>query len=108
MAVKKLDRGEWQSFFDTFSKKFLKDDQPEYAEIQVLSESLGAQPETRWLILEGITYNPKDDLLDIRVEDLDRMILHPTEIYVDEDMGGWITSMEIVEKDGTKDIIEIR
>ncbi|MDX1639813.1 MAG: DUF5335 family protein [Balneolaceae bacterium] len=108
MAVRKINRSDWQSFFDTFSKKFLKDDQPEYAGIQILSEDIGAQPETGWLPLEGITYNPKDDLLDIRVEQLDRMILHPSEIYVDEDSQGWITSLEIVEKDGTKDIIEIR
>lgn len=108
MAVKKLERSEWQTFFDTFSKNFLKDDQPEYAEIQILSEDMGAQPETGWLVLEGITYDSGDDLLDIKVENLDRMILHPSEIYVDEDTGGWITSMEIVERDGTKDIIEIR
>jgi len=108
MAVKKLDRRDWKDFFDTFSKKYLKDKQPEYAEIQILSETVGAQPETSWLILEGITYNPKDDLLDIKLEDLDRMILHPSEIYVDEDTDGWINSMEIVEQDGTKDIVEIR
>lgn len=108
MAIKQVDKKNWHTFFDSFSQKFLKDDQPEYAEIRVLSNDSGAQPQTRWLVLEGITYNDKDDLLDIRVEDLNRMILSPKEIYVDEDPDGWITSIEIIEEDGTKDIVEIR
>ena len=108
MAVKELNKTEWQPFFDTFYKKFLKDDQPEYAEIRVLSNELGAQPETGWVVLQGISFDPKGDTLDIRVEDLNRMIWHPAKIYIDEYEDGWITSMEIVEADGTKDIIELR
>lgn len=108
MAVRKIEKNEWQSYFDTFSKLFLKDKQPEYMGIQILSGEFGSQPETSWLVMEGITYDPKGNLLDVKVEDLNRMILNPVEIYVDEDEGGWIHSMEIIEKDGTKDIIEIR
>lgn len=108
MAVKKIEKTEWQPFFDSFSKKYLRDKQPEYAEIRVLSKETGAQPETRWMPLHGITFNPKDRLLNVRVEDLNRMIWNPVEIYVDEDESGWIVSMEILESDGTKDIIEIR
>jgi len=108
MAVRKIEKKDWQSYFDTFSKSFLKDKQPEYIGIQILSGEFGAQPETSWLVMEGITYDPKGNLLDVKVEDLNRMILDPLEIYVDEDERGWIHSMEIIEKDGTKDIIEIR
>ena len=108
MAIKQIDRSEWRSYFDLFSKKFLKDEQPEYAEIRILSDELGAQPETSWTLLKGISYDPKDDILDISVDHLNRMVLHPYEIYVDQEVDGWLTSIEIIEKDGTKDIIEIR
>lgn len=108
MAVKKIEKEEWQSFFDAFSKKYLKDEQPEYAEICVLSKESGSQPETGWLPLEGITFNAKDNILYIRVEDLNRMIWNPAEIYIDEDEDGWIESMEVVESDGTKDIVQLR
>lgn len=108
MAVKKLDKTEWTIYFDTFSKNFLKDKQPEYAEIRVMSSEIGVQPETQWTLLKGISYDPKDDILDINVERLNRMILHPKEIYVDQEENGWLTSIEVVETDGTKDIIEIR
>ncbi|MFH5832728.1 DUF5335 family protein [Halalkalibaculum sp. DA3122] len=108
MAVKKIDKKEWMVYFDTFSKKFLKDKQPEYAEIRVMSNDIGVQQETRWSPLKGISYDPKDDILDINVERLNRMILHPKEIYVDQEEDGWVTSIEVIEADGTKDIIEIR
>lgn len=108
MAVKELARDEWQSYFNDFYKKFLKDEQPEYAEVRVLSEETGAQPETRWLVLQGISFDPREDALDIRLESLNRMIRHPRHIYVDEDDSGWITSMQVIAGDGTKDIIELR
>lgn len=108
MAVKKIEKIDWQEYFDTFAKLFLKDDQPEYIGIQILSNEFGTQPETSWVPLEGISYDPKGNLLDVKVENLNRMILDPLEIFVDEDENGWIHSMEIIERDGTKDIIEIR
>lgn len=108
MAIKKISKREWQRYFDTFSKSFLKDEQPEYAEIQVLSRESGIQPESSWLPLEGITYDSKKETLNIKVENLDHMILHPVEIYVDEDDNGWIESMEITKQDGSKELIEIR
>jgi hypothetical protein len=108
MAVRKIYQENWQNYFDTFAKLFLKDDQPEYADIKVLSGQSGAQTETSWQLLEGITYNDKDNVLNIKVENLNRMILNPQEIYVDEVEDGWINSMEIVEEDGTKTIIETR
>jgi hypothetical protein len=107
MAIKKIEKSEWQNYFDTFSKTFLRDIQPEYAEIQVLSSESGIQPKSGWLPLEGITYEPKKGTLNIMVENIDHLILHPVEIYVDDDKG-WITSMEITQQDGTKEIIEIR
>lgn len=108
MAIKKIEKKEWQNYFDTFSKSFLRDEQPEYAEIQVLSSESGIQPESSWLPLEGITYDPKKEILNIKVEKLDHMILHPAKIYVEENDNGWIESMEITQTDGSKEIIEIR
>lgn len=108
MAIKRIERNEWQKYFDNFSKNFLKDDQPEYAEIRILNESMGAQPATQWLLLKGITYDEKGDLLDIQFDNFNRMIQHPREIYVDENSDGWVMSFEVIESDGTKDIIETR
>src|SRR5690606_26055696 len=90
-----------------FSKK--KDDtgRVDYAEIRVFSPEDGAQPETRWLPLLGLTYDPKDDLLDVAVEGLDHLVGHPEAIYVDE-AHGRLDRFEVVRRDGTREVIAIR
>jgi len=108
MATKKIDKKEWKKYFDTFSIKYLKDKQPEYVEIQILSDSLGVQPETRWMVLKGITYDPKSDLIEIQVDKMDHMITHPQEIFVEEMDNGWLAGMQITQENGEKNIIDIR
>ncbi|MGD8426468.1 MAG: DUF5335 family protein [Balneolaceae bacterium] len=108
MATKKIDKKEWKQYFDSFSMKFLKDEQPEYIEIQILSETLGAQTEMSWTPLKGITYDPKSDLLEIQIDKMEHLISHPEEIYVEEVENGWVTGMQITQKSGEKNIIDIR
>lgn len=108
MASKKISRKQWQKYFDTFTHRYLKDQQPEYVEIQVMSDSLGVQPETSWMVLRGITYDPRSDNLQIQVDKMEHMISQPEEIYVEEMENGWITAMQVVQKSGEKNIIEIR
>lgn len=108
MAIKEIEKKEWRNYFNSFSRKILKDKQPEYAEIRVLSDSLGMQPETQWMLLKGITYDDKSDLLDIQLDKLSRLIHHPKKIYVDETDGGWLLSFEVFQSDGIKSIIELR
>lgn len=108
MAIKEIEKNEWQNYFDTFSKKYLKDEEPEYVEITVLDDSAGAQLESNWMPLRGITYDDKNDLLEIELDKLKRLIRHPEKIYVDEADTGWLLSFEVIQRDGTKDIIETR
>lgn len=108
MESKKISKRQWQKYFDSFSLKYLKDEQPEYIEIQLLSEDIGAQHEINWTPLKGITYDPKSDILEIQIDKLDHLISHPREIYVNEEEGGWLTGMMVVRRDGEKSIIDIR
>jgi hypothetical protein len=39
---------------------------------------------------------------------MDHMVLHPEEIYVDESEKGGINSLEVIRKDGTIEVIELR
>jgi hypothetical protein len=62
MTIRKLDRREWKSYFDRISKEL----EAEEAEIEVVSLGLGDQIEAEWLPLLGISYDPKEDVLDSR------------------------------------------
>lgn len=108
MSIKEIEKKEWQNYFDNFSKKYLKDEEPEYVEITVLDNSSGAQLKSNWMPLYGITYDDKNDLLEIEMDKLKRLIRQPEKIYVDEADNGWLLSFEVVQRDGTKDIIETR
>jgi hypothetical protein len=107
MVIRSLPRPEWAPYFDGFSRAKQQTGRVDYAEVRVFSPEIGAQPETRWLPLLGLTYDPKDDLLEVLVEGLDHLIAHPTAIYVDE-AGGRLERMEVVRRDGTREVVEIR
>jgi hypothetical protein len=107
MATRLLPRAEWNDYFDAFSKTKADAGRIDYAEIRVFSPEDGAQPETRWLPLQGLTYDPKDDVLDIAVTGLDHLVGQPKAIWVDE-AGGRLDRFEVVRRDGTREVIEIR
>ena len=103
MATVKLDKGAWQTYFDRISKLVLG----KQAEIEAASLNLGDQIEAEWVPLLGISYDPKDDLVEVLVEGLDHLIRHPREIWVDQGPGG-LTSMEVIDADDVRQIIRLR
>ncbi len=107
MAIRELPRRKWNAYFDNFSKKKSDAGRIDYAEIRVFSPEIGAQPETSWLPLKGLTYDPKDDQLDVFVDGLEHFIAHPQAIFVEE-ASGRLDSIEVVLKDGTYEVVEIR
>jgi hypothetical protein len=103
MTARKLDNKEWKPFFDGISKVI----GAKQVEIEVQSLDLGDQVEARWLPLLGLTYDPKNDLLDVALEGLDHMIRNPREIYVD-DGGAGLATFAVVDAEGARQIVKLR
>jgi hypothetical protein len=103
MTARKLDKIQWRAFFDDFSKAL----EGKQARVEVASLALGSQVEADWLPLFGITYDPKDDLVEVALKGLDHMIRKPREIYVESGTGA-VESIEIVDADGVKQIVRFR
>ena len=103
MATVKLDKGTWQAYFDRFSKSVMG----KQAEIEVASLKIGAQVEARWVPLLGITYDPKNDLVEVLLEGLDHLIRNPRDIYIDHGPAG-LTSLEVIDTDDVRQIIRLR
>ena len=103
MGARKLAKTEWQPYFDLVSK-FIEGKQ---AEIEVASLALGNQVEARWLPLIGIVYDPKSDVVEIALEQLDHMIQKPREILVNEGPAG-LASVEVSGADGVMQIVKLR
>ncbi len=102
MSLTRLDKPQWQNYFDRMSKSL----EGKRAEIEVEALSIGAQIEAEWVPLIGITYDHKSDVLEVALEGLDHMIGKPTEIWVDQ-AGPELMSVEAVDKEGFRHIIKL-
>ena len=103
METRKLDRSNWQSFFDIYSDML----SGKHAEIEVASLSIGDQIEAGWLYLRGLTYDPKNDVIEIALESLDHMIYRPREVYLAFGPDG-LSSIEVTDQDGVQRIVRLR
>ncbi|MDH3690510.1 MAG: DUF5335 domain-containing protein [Gammaproteobacteria bacterium] len=103
MATRQLSRTEWQSYFDGVARA----QQGKQVEIEVAGLSVGHQIEAEWLPLNGLTYEPKEDMLEVSTESIDHLIHHPKQISVEEDIEG-LRSVEIIDQDDNHQIIKLR
>jgi hypothetical protein len=103
MATRKLDKAEWQVFFDRITDFIVG----KRAEVEVDSLAIGSQIEAEWLPLLGIVYDPKSDAVEIALDDLDHLIRRPREVYVDEEPLGLRSTM-VVDADGVQHIVKLR
>ena len=101
--IRKLEKTQWRSYFDTLSKLL----EAKEAEIEVASLDLGDQVQAKWLPFIGIAYDSNDDVVEVALDGLDHMIHRPREIYVDDEVGG-LTSLEIVDADGVRQIVKLK
>ena len=107
-TTKQLARAEWRTYFDRFTRERLQAAAPEDATIEVVSPTLGDQFQVSAVRLLGLTYDPKSEALEVLLENIDHLIFRPTEIWVVEGEPGFISTLEILQSDGTKELIYVR
>jgi hypothetical protein len=85
LATEQLPREAWTAYFDTLSKEL----GTTLATVEVTGRDVGAQVVAERLVLTGITFDHKDDLVVIGLdapggdpEELERMVERPRTIYV--------------------------
>ncbi|SDH67906.1 DUF5335 domain-containing protein [Bradyrhizobium ottawaense] len=99
----KLEKSQWCGYFDRVSKALVS----KRAEIEVASLKLGDQIEAEWLPLLGISYDPKNDVIDIALEGLTHLIHEPREVYVKQD-GLELSALEVVDAEGSRQIVVLK
>lgn len=103
MSTRSILKKDWKDYLDNYSKRILSD----VVELDVESLDLGDQIEADWVKLEGMTYDPKDDMLCLYTESLRHFIAHPQSIWVIEN-GSKLSSIQIEDAEGIKHIVNIR
>jgi hypothetical protein len=108
VETKQIPRDQWQTYFDQFTRQYLKDDEIKTATVEVLSPSVGDQFVTERARLLGLSYSPVRELFELDLEDMDPVVFEPTEIWVMEEESGFISNIEMVRSDGTNEVIYLR
>jgi hypothetical protein len=98
-----MPEAEWRTFFDGMSKSLLG----KWAEIEVASLDIGDQIVAEWVPLLGITYDSRDDLLDVALDRSNHLIRHPRSIVV-EDTSSGLASVAVIDEDGLKQVVRLR
>ncbi len=103
MAAEQIERTRWAPFFDSVTKTLVG----KQVHIDVASLDLGDQIQAEWAPLIGITYDRKDDLIEIALEEPDHLIRSPREVFVDSGVGG-IVAIAIGDGDGNRQIVKLK
>ena len=98
-----IHRSEWRAFFDRLSATLLG----KWAEIEVSSLNLGDQIVAEWVPMYGITYDSKDDLLDVAFDRFNHFIRHPQDVVVEEEAAG-VLSVAVVDRDGEQQVVRFK
>jgi hypothetical protein len=98
-----LPKTEWRGFFDRMSKSLLG----KWAEIEVASLDLGDQIVDEWVPMLGITYDSRDDLLDVGLDRGNRLIRNPCTIDVEDGAGG-LAAVAVIDAEGARHVIRMK
>ncbi len=103
MSTVELKKESWSGYFEQLTRAL----EGKQALIEVGALPIGNQVAVKWLALLGITYDHKDDLLDLDLGEIEHVIQHPASIYV-ESTASEVRSIEVVDGAGTKHIVRLR
>jgi hypothetical protein len=102
MTIRRLERNDWMGFCLRASRGL----SGKWADIERASLRGGAQLEARRLPLIAISYDPRSDVLELLVGELEHLIREPREFYVDEEWFG-IVSLQIIDAEGVRQIVTL-
>ncbi|HEX3486134.1 MAG TPA: DUF5335 family protein [Micropepsaceae bacterium] len=98
-----IDKSQWAQYLGRISQAL----ENSTAEIEVASLELGSQPETDWLPLIGISYDDKDDVIDIALEGVDHIVNHPKQLRADGELGT-LRTLEIRDSEGAQHLVRLK
>lgn len=103
MSDEVIDKGQWEFFCNRLSRQL----EGVQAEIEVASLNIGDQIQAEWVPLLGVTYDPKDDIVEIAVEGLDHIVREPSSLSVQRE-GAMVESLAVDSRSGERHIVRFR
>ena len=104
----KIPTEQLAEYFTNFTKRFLRGGAPEAVDVQVLEPEWGDQRMAEGVRLLGITYESTANSLEFELDTGDHRVYQPKEVWAVEESDGFVTAIEVVRADGTKEIVSVR
>ena len=101
LETKSIRKEDWQ---DELIKLWRKMDGKDI-QIEVEALNLGDQVEADYVPLKGLSYDPKDDVVQVWTGKLDHMIYHPKSIELAVE-DGHLLSIHIIDGEGEEHLIK--
>jgi hypothetical protein len=103
MPLTRLEKPQWQQYFDRLSAAL----GAKQVEVDIVGPSTGAQPQARRVALTGLSYDRKGDVFAVIGEGLEHNIRHPRQIHVDQELDA-LRSLEVVDEAGEHHIVTLK
>lgn len=106
MNFRQLPRAKWREFFDAMSEAM----RGKLVEVEVAGLDLGDQIETEWVPMNGMAYEPNEDVLYVYTEpedSVDHAIPHPRDVFVELGPAG-VSQVVVVDADDHKQFVRLR
>jgi hypothetical protein len=107
-TTQELPRERWQPFFDAVSRTLPATE----ATVEVAGKDLGAQIAAQSLVLTGITYDRKDDVLVIGLdapggehEEVEHLVSHPRQIFIAAEQTR--TAIDVIDAEDHQTIVRM-
>lgn len=98
-----IKKSEWKNYFDQTSKHLLG----HQVELEIVGLDIGDQIEEEWISLEGLSYDPRENILFVHTAETDHPILTPVEVIASEE-GSLIRSIVVRDTEGNLQILKFR
>jgi len=107
-VTKRLAPDGMEDYFNRFTKRFLKNETSDVADVEVLTTDLGDQFATEGAHLVGISYDPDTQSLEVEFDSGDHRAFKPKEVWTIEEDDGFVRAIEIVRDDDASEIVRVR
>ena len=103
MPQRKLEKAEWNGYFDRLSQELVAGKE----KVELRSLKVGDRVAAESVPLEGLSYDPKDDIFEVTAGASDHLISHPREIRLDETPDG-VQRVEVIDADDISQVIDLK
>jgi hypothetical protein len=101
-----IPRDHLEEYFDDFTRTFLRSGEPRAVNVEVLSKDMGDQEAAHGRLV-SMEYDKRQESLDLELESGDHRMVAPREVWSVEEPDGFVSAVQVVCSDGSREIIQI-